>query len=186
MNQQFSDKENVLYEEKVTVKNKTCLVVIEKTKLVLILPEKTMKFGWEDVLGSKITGNSKVLVSSFPLVGKKRVLFLYKLVSNNPENLSKIIQKMANFGLMPDYYEPHYTKKFKVLINPISGRGLSINTWKQVSCLFEVCEVDIEYTSERGHGYNIIKSRAKQQHGCRYTTSKAPSRLGQIVQVVEE
>lgn len=133
------------------------------TQLNLILsePKETQKYDWQDVLGAKVEKKSskkRIILLCFPIHGTSRKLFKHKITSESPEKLVKTIQNMAYLSFMPEIFNQTYVKKFKIIINPNSGRGVSRRVWSSVSCLFEACEVSVSYTERRFHATEIVQS----------------------------
>ena len=151
----------LLHEESVQLYNQTYKLIITSAELSL-RPNKTdhITYRWQDILGAKLLQkgpSTLVTLLSFPLTSPtKRKFQSHELTSQSPEQLVKIIQNMAFLGKMPESASAPYIKKFKVIINPHSGRELARSVWERVSKLFSCCEVSVSYTTHHNHGAEIV------------------------------
>ena len=151
--------EEILYSEEVKACGKSCTLALCNSKLFLSDSKIVHSYDWQSVLGAKVVKKSKkkkILLLCFPIIENKRRFIKHSLQSADPEKLVKILQSMAFLNKMPAIYDTRYLKRFKVIINPNSGRGFSRRVWAQVSPLFESCELSISYTERRNHATEII------------------------------
>jgi YegS/Rv2252/BmrU family lipid kinase len=155
-----SIEEKVLYSEVVKLKKRTCTLAITQQRMILNYCKSTKDCPWSDVIGAIILKpgkkHKKVHVVWYKKTAQTRKVKKFDLISEDPEKLVKYLQGMAYTFNLPEVYESSYIKKFKIIINPNSGRGLSRRIWAQVAGLFEVCEVSISYTERRNHATEIV------------------------------
>lgn len=129
--------------------------------LILNHNQHTEKHDWDSILGATLSNSKKsskrsLTLHLFPSHNNCRKYSKTKIKSEDPEQLQKIIQSMSYHRKMPEAYESNFRKRFKIIINPNSGRGLARRVWNQVSPLFKVCEVSVSYTERRNHATEIV------------------------------
>lgn len=154
-------KGEIMHSDFITKGKDTWNLAVTSSHLLLNHNQVTEKHEWDSILGATISNSKKkhkrvLTLFLFPLQNNTRRLTKLKFSAQNPEELYKIIQSMSYHRKMPEPYESSYKKRFKIIINPNSGRGLARRVWSQVSELFKVCEVSVSYTERRNHATEIV------------------------------
>jgi sphingosine kinase len=147
-----------LYSQDLVVDKENCEVVVFNDRILLAWNNKQNVYLWKDVIGSYQVSSAKAVLICFLLSNLNKPIVKHEIFYEGIETIIKIIQSMCNHGKMPYKNETVFRKRYKVIINPKSGRGKAIKIWTQVSILFEVCDLDTQYTEYQGHCTEIISN----------------------------
>lgn len=111
---------------------------------------------WQDVLGAVNSTGETFKVLAYPKRGRLREfrvrgIQVLEFRSSQSSYWVACIQSYMLRRRLPIAGEDVPRKKFCVVINPVSGRGIALRNWRRVEEMFAACQLEIISTTHPGH-----------------------------------
>jgi sphingosine kinase len=138
----------------VVLNKRTAMLSISDVCLQITTKSDKIEHPWFEVLCAVQSSESTLEIKVYSITQKNPHLTTYLIQVDSPIH---IIQRIEDH-LFDPWMEEKRKKRFKVIINPISGRRKAMKRWTLVQGMFAGCEIEVEYTQFRGHATEIAKS----------------------------
>jgi sphingosine kinase len=145
----------------VLLNNKSTILNISETSLQLLSKSFKVSHQWLEVLCAIQSSDTTLELKIFSIFKKHPKHFSYTLQTTIP---SQIIQSLEHH-LSDSRLSSHQKKRFKVIINPVSGNRSAYEKWNTVKGMFDGCELEVENTQFKGHATEIVKSMSSLYDG---------------------
>mmetsp|Transcript_25895 Transcript_25895/g.45752 ORF Transcript_25895/g.45752 Transcript_25895/m.45752 type:complete len:275 (-) Transcript_25895:5454-6278(-) len=118
-------------------------------------PSHEFELPWRDILGAVNSTGEAFKVLTFPKRGSSREFRVLEFRSSKASYWIASIQSVMLRGRLPKIGEDVPRKKFIIVINPVSGRGIAMRNWRRVEAMFGACFIDVIETQYPGHAGEI-------------------------------
>jgi sphingosine kinase len=153
-----------LYSGQVGLGRHTFTLMIKRDSLTYVRsrssPPQEFSYEWQDVIGAVSSSGGSFKVIAYPRRRQKRELRVrtrqeLEFTSTQSSYWVACIQSFLILGRLPEFGEEVPRKKFFVVVNPVSGRGIAVRNWGRVEGMFAACKVTVVETTHPGHAGEI-------------------------------